>query len=784
MTLRRTLLLAAVFLALARPSPARTVTECLSSRYLVEGNALVVGDTTPHEPIVIAHGEVSIGTVCPPAPARYRFLPSGIVVRTVFPSCTGLRGRVRLSVTLLPECTSANGRLRARRLNRGFSARLSTCGDGIVDASAGEQCDRSSCDADSRCSTTCRCVPVPTTSTTSTTSTSTSTTTVAVSTTSTIVTGSTTTTTEPPGFSVARRWNETALNAIRRDFPRPPVHARNLFHLSVAMWDAWAVYDQSGAARPYLTTEPVQVSATPDADRNEAISFAAYRLLKRRYSSTYAFPGGAAATQAECDALMDALGYDKTDTSTSGSSPAAVGNRIAAALIAYGGTDGANEPTYGDPSYFPVNDPLVVALPANTPMTDANRWQQLALAFTLTQNGIPIPDNVQMFIASHWDGVRPWALVRTMAGHPYRDPGPPPQLGGATDADYKSNFLEDVRASAMLDPSDGVTIDVSPAVRGNNTLGANDGIGYLVNPMTGEPYAPQVVKRADWARVIAEYWANGPNSETPPGHWNVLANSVTDQLGDARRLGGTGPVLTKLEGDVKLYLAVNAAVHAAPTACWGTKRYYDDVRPISAIRNMAYWGGQPPDAGHAYHSKGMPLEPGLVEVITTASTATGQRHQAFRGLEGQIAMRSWPGQPTNPLTQASGVKWVLGVKWMPYQKNPFGTPAPAGHPSENAAISRAAAEVLTGFTGSPYFPNGLGSVTAAANDFLTTELGPTETVVLEWATYYDAADEAGQSSLFGGLNTPRDDFTGRMMGATIGRDALAHVFPQYGTPAP
>ena len=43
--------------------------------------------------------------------------------------------------------------------------------------------------------------------------------------------------------SVARIWNEVILEAIRNDFARPTVHARNLFHLSAGMYDAWAVFD-------------------------------------------------------------------------------------------------------------------------------------------------------------------------------------------------------------------------------------------------------------------------------------------------------------------------------------------------------------------------------------------------------------------------------------------------------------------------------------------------------------------------------------------------------------
>ncbi len=51
-----------------------------------------------------------------------------------------------------------------------------------------------------------------------------------------------------PGKSVARLWDEALLDAIRRDFPAPTVHARNLYHASAAMWDAWAAY-RSGRGR-------------------------------------------------------------------------------------------------------------------------------------------------------------------------------------------------------------------------------------------------------------------------------------------------------------------------------------------------------------------------------------------------------------------------------------------------------------------------------------------------------------------------------------------------------
>src|SRR5438034_785273 len=80
--------------------------------------------------------------------------------------------------------------------------------------------------------------------------------------------------------SAARVWDEQLLAAIRVDIPKPPAHARNLFHLSVAMWDAWAAYSRS--AHGWLVTEK-RAAADVEAARAEAISYAAYRLLKQRF---------------------------------------------------------------------------------------------------------------------------------------------------------------------------------------------------------------------------------------------------------------------------------------------------------------------------------------------------------------------------------------------------------------------------------------------------------------------------------------------------------------------
>src|SRR5438270_12733596 len=122
--------------------------------------------------------------------------------------------------------------------------------------------------------------------------------------------------------SVARRWDDALLDAIRRALPNPPVHARNLFHVSVAMWDAWAAYDPT--AMGYLFTEKPHASDVSGA-RKEAISYAAYRVLTARFIKSV----GADKSLSEFDDLMDGLCLPISMTTTDGESPAAIGNRIA-----------------------------------------------------------------------------------------------------------------------------------------------------------------------------------------------------------------------------------------------------------------------------------------------------------------------------------------------------------------------------------------------------------------------------------------------------------------------
>ncbi len=605
--------------------------------------------------------------------------------------------------------------------------------------------------------------------------------------------------------SFARLWNEALLEAIRDDFARPTVHARNLFHTSAAMYDAWATYDD--VASPYLLGNTVDGFScafdgvpTPnhvEAARNEALSYAAYRLLRHRFRRS----PGAQATRARLDDLLSALGYDASLTSTAyqTGSPAALGNYIAQCMIDFGLQDGSNEQFgYTNQFYQPLNPPLAPALPGNPDLIDPNRWQPLSLELFIDQSGNPLPGNTPDFLSPEWGLVTPFALTDAdltryeRDGHPYwvyHDPGDPPYLqpnGEGLSAAYQWGFALVAIWSAHLDPADGVYWNIAPSAIGNiqeypQTIadyptfydllegGAPRG-GWAVNPHTGEPYAPQWVPRADYARVLAEFWADGPDSETPPGHWFTILNYVNDHPALVKRFEGQGPVVDDLEWDVKTYFALGGAMHDTAITAWGIKGWYDYIRPVSAIRAMAGWGqSTDPDLPN-YAPEGIPLVDGFIEVVEAGDALAGDMGEHV----GKIKLYAWRGPDyiDDPETDIAGVGWILAENWWPYQRPSFITPPFAGYISGHSTYSRAAAEVLTLFTGDAYFPGGVGEFRAPKNEFLVFEEGPSTDVVLQWATYRDAADECSLSRIWGGIHPPADDIPGRLIGERIGIDAF------------
>lgn len=496
--------------------------------------------------------------------------------------------------------------------------------------------------------------------------------------------------------SAVVKWNEVALAAVRNSGPRPTVVARSLFILSNAMYDAWAAYDTVANGLQFGGDLRRPTSEHTLANKETAVSYAAYRVLLDQFPAYEANTG--AFTR-----LLNEFGLtpsDSDDTST----PTGIGNVVAQAILEDRQEDGSNEggnyaqvtsETYPD-LYAPVNsaDPSTGKVPGGANF-DRNRWQPLRVpnGTLLDSDGNPVADDTdattfsdQVFLTPHWGAVMPFSLT---SGSQFRPQAPP--LAGSDESytDQLGNVMTNDEAyNVQLDEILEISADLT-----------------------------------DTHKVIAEYWADGPRSETPPGHWHALAQGICFRDHHS------------IDDDAKLYLALSGAIFDTSIAVWEAKRFYDFVRPISAIREK--YAGQ------------------MVE--------------------------AWGGPN-------KGTQTIDGADWRPYQSLTFVTPGFAEYPSGHSGFSAASAEVLTLFSGSNAFYDGqtvlfnedfnadgvadlLGQhvVGKGKNSF---ESSPSSVITLRWDTFQDAADEAGFSRRYGGIHFQDGDLSARKMGKEIGQQAF------------
>ncbi|HEV8650694.1 MAG TPA: phosphoesterase [Actinomycetes bacterium] len=311
-------------------------------------------------------------------------------------------------------------------------------------------------------------------------------------------------------------WNRAALRAIRATRPGPPIAARALAILHTAIYDAWACYDDVavGTRLGGLLRRPD--AERTDASREQALSFAAHRVL------VDLFPSEAPTF----DELMARLGHDPAQVDDD-TTPSGIGDLAARTVLGFRHGDGTNQlgdlhpEPYGDwTGYRPVNDPDVVR--------DPNRWQPLRVSDG--RGGIV----VQRHLAPHWALITPFALA---SGAELR-----PRLGPKQ----------------------------------------HPGPGFL---RQAEQILADSAELHDETKVIAEYWADGPGSELPPGHWCLFAQYVSER--DGHGLGD----------DVVLFFSLTGALLDAGIAAWDAKRRFDSVRPITAVQflfageKVAAWAG-------------------------------------------------------------------------------------------------------------------------------------------------------------------------------------------------
>jgi hypothetical protein len=258
-----------------------------------------------------------------------------------------------------------------------------------------------------------------------------------------------------------RSWTDLVHEAVIVTKPYPPAVARAYAMVATAMFDAWAAYDQVavGTGKNGALRRPLLERT--DSNKTIAGSFAAFRVLSDLFPTVSGL----------FDAEMARLGYDRSDLTTDTSTPAGIGNTVAADLLGFRHADGSNQ--LGDLHVGAYSDYSGYA-PRNTPDTisDPNHWQPLEVSDGL---GGTV---AQKYASAAWGSVRPFALT---SGAQFRTGKALSQYGSD---DFRAKCKEVIDASANL---------------------------------------------TDAQKVLAEYWSDGPGTVNPPGHWMRFADWISER---------------------------------------------------------------------------------------------------------------------------------------------------------------------------------------------------------------------------------------------------------------
>ena len=143
-------------------------------------------------------------------------------------------------------------------------------------------------------------------------------------------------------------WHNVAWQIIRQTNMAPTTQARAMMILHTSIYNAWAAYDPVAVGTRLGSTLRRPLSEATLANKNEAISYAAYHALLDL------FPTQSAILTAE----MKSLGYSILDTSTDRTKPDGIGNVASAADIAYYHNDGSNQLNgYADTTGYQPKNP-------------------------------------------------------------------------------------------------------------------------------------------------------------------------------------------------------------------------------------------------------------------------------------------------------------------------------------------------------------------------------------------------------------------------------------------
>ncbi|MEM7592222.1 MAG: vanadium-dependent haloperoxidase [Cyanobacteria bacterium P01_A01_bin.83] len=356
-------------------------------------------------------------------------------------------------------------------------------------------------------------------------------------------------TVENPDPTVSVLWDRAVQEAVINTSPGPTVASRAYAMVHTAAFDAWAAYDPTAIATQLGDDLQRPEAEITEANKTEAISFAAYRVL------TELFPD-----QVEIfDDLMRELGFDPENTTTDVTTAAGIGNVSAQALLEFRREDGSNQTGENPEGILGV------------PYSDITGYEPSNLAGDAinielwTPELVPIDAEpgseirIQNFLTPQWGDVTPFALE---SGAQFRPEAPEPFLlvDGEVDLDAQTITLENT----------GEVLDIS-----------QDLIGDVINPGFIEQ-VEQVIdfsaNLTDEQKLIAEFWEDGGGTSFPPGTWMTFGEFVSARDDNT------------LDDDVQLFFGLGNAVFDAGVATWESKVFYNYARPVRTVRELGELG--------------------------------------------------------------------------------------------------------------------------------------------------------------------------------------------------
>lgn len=494
-------------------------------------------------------------------------------------------------------------------------------------------------------------------------------------------------------MNVAQMWGKETLRLIGLTLSKfsPPTVARTLAIVSDCMYDATVPYNQY-----QNSVSGVEIAKRPIAERNDmnfdiAVSYGAFRALAHIFQD---FPQYLTVTRS----IMTGMGLNPDDMSEFLFTPQGVGNRACRELLNIKDRDGWNflgnadgtisvGTRYADyTNYVSRNDPQTrTGLTDCSILRDKNSWQPLKI-----QTAVANVTAIQK-----WAGNNAFK-VKTFSGIVIEDIS----LQGPAYFNSNSN-------------SDAVT---------------QNGMVLNISANLGDKY-----------KIIAEYWADGPGTTNPPGHWYNIAINISIERG------------MSLTRTVNMLFLLSNAVHDAGIIAWTGKRMLDTVRPITGIQclyannTVIAWGGPYKGVRLINGSSWQPYQ--SPTFVTPAFAEWPSGHAAFSYASSSVLKQFFDGD------EDFGHYFTVT----------------AGNSQFEPKIKPGHAGYIAGITDVPN------------TGYNTVGFSPAKDVTMYWDKFSSAAQCSTISRIYGGIHYVRGANDGMAIGLAVGDEAWKRYIDLLGT---